>query len=130
MLSTEQQSLFNLLAPGAYAFSELDGEQQQLLAATLRPIGPFSTEQQALLTNWYLLITPDQLAAANATLAPLKRGISGRTTIDDRTTTNADLLTDCIRPGDTYHAIAPLLATLKLIKLNADQFPIPDQEFI
>lgn len=123
-LNSEQTTLLELLAPGTYAFSEITPEQQQLLAITLRPIGPFTDEQRALLVDWYLLVTPEQIAAANATLAPLSLGIGSRQTSDDRTVTNADLLTDCMRPGDTYQAIAPFLSTLKIIRIAPEEFPV------
>lgn len=124
-LTPEQSALLELLAPGAYAWATLDTAQQQLLSATLRPAGSFTDEQRSLLADWYLIISPEQLAAANATLAPLRMAIASRTTTDGRTTINADLLTDCVQPGDTYRAIASTLAQLKLIRLPPTAFPAP-----
>lgn len=127
-MTPEQTALLELLASGAYSWADLDTEQQSLLSATLRPTGSFTVEQLALLADWYLVATPEQVATANATLAPLNRRIGSRLTTDDRTVANADLLTDCMRPGDTYHEIAPTLATLKLIRLEAEAFPTPVDE--
>ena len=125
-LSTDQLALLNLLAPGDYAWADLDAAQQQLLSATLRPTGPFTDEQRSLLADWYLLITPEQLAAANATLAPLGLGIGSRQATDGRVVTNAHLLTDCLRQGDNYTAIAPILAHLPITLVPPDQFPQPE----
>jgi len=125
-LTPEQTALLNLLAPGDYAWADLDAAQQQLLSATLRPTGPFTDEQRSLLADWYLLITPEQLAAANATLAPLGLGIGSRQATDGRVVTNARLLTDCLRQGDNYAAIAPILTTLPITLAPPDQFPQPE----
>ena len=125
-ISTDQLALLNLLAPGNYAWADLDAAQQQLLSATLRPTGPFTEEQRELLAEWYLLITPEQLATANDTLASLGLGIGSRQTTDGRVVTNAHLLTDCLRQGDNYTAIAPILAHLPITLVPPDQFPQPE----
>ena len=125
-LTPDQTALLNLLAPGDYAWADLNADQQQLLSATLRPTGPFTDEQRELLAEWYLVITPEQLATANDTLAPLGLGIGSRQTTDGRVVTNADLLTDCLRQGDNYTAIAPILATLPITLVPPDQFPQPE----
>ena len=127
-LSTEQTALLNLLAPGDYAWADLNASQQQPLGATLRPTGGFTTKQLKLLADWYLVITPEQLSTANNTLTPLGLGISSRQTSDGRMVTNADLLTDCLRQGDNYTAIAPILATLPITLVPPDQFPQPESE--
>lgn len=44
-LNSEQSELLELLAPGTYAWVNLDIAQQQLLSTTL-PDGPFTDEQQ------------------------------------------------------------------------------------
>ena len=129
-LSTDQLALLNLLAPGDYAWADLDAAQQQLLSATLRPTGPFTDEQRSLLADWYLLITPEQVSTANATLDPLGQGVGSRQTSDGRTVTKADLLTDCVQPTDNYHAIAPILTTLPITLVPPDQFPQPEPEDI
>ena len=125
-LTPEQTALLNLLAPGDYAWADLDAAQQQLLSSALRPAGSFTEEQRELLADWYLIITPQQLATANAVLAPLGMGIGSRQTSDGRTVTNAHLLTDCLRQGDNYHAIAPILAHLPITLVPPDQFPQPE----
>ena len=125
-LTPEQTALLNLLAPGDYAWADLDADQQQLLSATLRPTGGFTAEQRELLAEWYLVVTPEHLATANATLAPLGLGIGSRKTTDGRVVTNADLLTDCLRQGDNYTAIAPILAHLPITLVPPDQFPQPE----
>ena len=127
-LSTEQQALLELLAPGDYAWADLDAAQQQLLSATLRPAGSFTAEQRELLADWYLIITPEQVATANDTLASIGLGIGSRQATDGRTVTNADLLTDCIQAQDTYYAITHILTTLPLIRLNPNAFPTPEIE--
>jgi hypothetical protein len=39
---------------------------------------------------------------------------------------SADLLTYCMEEGDTYHAIAVLLATLPITLLRGDRFPLTE----
>ena len=127
-LSTEQTALLELLANGDYAWVDLNANQQQLLGATLRPAGSFTEEQRELLANWYLIITPEQLATANDTLAHLSLRVGSRQTGDGRVVTNAHLLTDCVQLKDNYHAIAHILTTLPLIRLSPEAFPAPEIE--
>jgi len=129
-MTPEQTALLNLLAPGDYAWADLNADQHQLLSSALRPTGPFTAEQRELLADWYLILTSEQLATANDTLAPLGLGIGSRKTTDGRVVTNADLLTDCLRQGDNYTAIAPILATLPITLVPPDQFPQPESEDI
>ena len=70
-LTPDQTALLNLLAPGDYAWADLDAAQKQLLSSALRPVSSFTEEQRELLADWYLLITPEQVATANDTLASL-----------------------------------------------------------
>ena len=122
-LTPEQTTLLNLLAPGDYAWADLNTDQQQLLSTTLRPTGTFTDEQRELLADWYLVITPQQLATANAVLAPLGLGVGSRQTSDGRMVVNAHLLTDCLWQGDNYYLISHILNKLKLVKLEIDKFP-------
>ena len=127
-LTPEQTTLLELLANGDYAWADLDTDQQQLLSATLRPTGPFTEEQRELLADWYLILTPQQLATANAVLAPLGLGIGSRQTTDGRVVTNADLLTDCVQPTDNYYEIRSILATLPITKLETYAFPVQNYD--
>ena len=125
-MTPQQLELKELLDSQPTAWADLNADQQQLLSATLRPAGSFTAEQRELLADWYLIIIPQQLATANAVLAPLGMGIGSRQTSDGRTVTNAHLLTDCLRQGDNYTAIAPILTTLPITLVPPDQFPQPE----
>ena len=127
-LTPEQTTLLELLANGDYAWADLNTNQQQLLGVTLRPAGSFTEKQRKLLANWYLVITPEQLATANDTLTPLGLGVGSKQTSDGRMVTNAHLLTDCVQFRDNYHAIAHILTTLPLIRLSPEAFPAPEIE--
>lgn len=123
-LTPNQITLLQILAKGEHSWIDLTVDQQIELSSVLRPENSFTSDQRELLKDWYLLISPEQLLEANDTLQPLGLAIGSRQTIDGQTVTNADLLTDCIQPTDTYHSIAHILATLKLIKLTPDMFPL------
>ena len=127
-LTPEQTTLLNLLNLNSYAWVDLNPNQQQLLSATLRPSGGFTTKQQKLLSKWYLVITPEQVATANATLAPLNMGMGLRQTTDGKMVVSADLLSNCMRQGDNYHVIAHILTTLPLIHLSSEAFLTPEIE--
>ena len=124
-LTPEQTALLNLLAPGDYAWADLNAEQRDILRATLRPTGPFTDAQRELLRDRWLPITPEQLAQAQALLPP-NIGIAPRADVDGGLWVGAYLLTDCVEGTDTYHAIAPILATLPITLVPPDRFPQPD----
>ena len=122
-LTTEQLALLTKLESGLYSLSNLTTPERELITATLRLSGLFTDQQKELLTDWHLPTTPEQVAAANAAL-PTGTAISARADNDGALWVNADLLTDCMRPGDTYHAIGGVLITLPLTKKTDRDFPI------
>jgi hypothetical protein len=92
------------------------------------PTNGFSAEQRALLANLWLLATPLGVEATNDTLRPLHRQISSRETIEGETVIPCDLLTDCLHPGHTYHAIAEWLVGLMIVERLPDAFPAPVED--
>ena len=126
-LTSEQLALLQKIELGSYSFSSLSTEEQSLLSSILRPNGPFTSLQRDLLHDWYLPVTSGQLAAANAAL-PKGIAISGRADSEGVLWVNADLLTDCAQPGDTYNAIGGLLIALPLTKKPDSDFPSADFE--
>jgi hypothetical protein len=129
MLTPEQTALFTKLESGSYSFTDLSTDERAVISATLRPVKyrPFTEEQRQLLTDWYLLVTVEQLEYIKTILSP-GLGLNPRITTDGRITLDADLLTDCVRPGDTWYSIVSVLTTYPLIKLSASDFPIIEDE--
>jgi hypothetical protein len=125
--------------PGT-TYGSLSTEARTLLRQHLRSHGGFTEQQQAWLYGdggFWLVATPARMAAIQAAL-PKGLALSGRVpsvalmtslrvslstgigvsaeliNSDDRLL-SASLLTDCLEPGDTWHAIAPLLAQLPIV---------------
>lgn len=121
-LTPKQLAVFEKLELGVYSFTDLSTDERALLSETLRANGSFTAQQRALLHGWYLQVTPEQVSAANAAL-PTDRAIFARADTEGALWLNADLLTDCARPGDTYHSITSTLVQLKLVKLDESNFP-------
>jgi hypothetical protein len=110
------------LAANPQPYASIPAEQRNLLRAQLRPDGPFTEQQQAWLADFYLLVGEKQLADMRAALPP-GLDLPTRLTNKGALTLNANLLTDCMSEGDTWHAIAADLATLTMIYLEPEAFP-------
>jgi len=123
-MTPDQLALKNLLDT-PLSWVQLTPAQRSLLRETLRPSGEFTPEQRDLLQDRYLPITPEQLAQAQALLLPSRTQVSARADADGALWLPADLLTDCMEPTDTYHAIAGILATLPITLKSANDFPAP-----
>ena len=124
-MTPEQLALKSLLDTAPLPWVQLTPGQRILLRETLRPSGEFTPEQRALLQDRYLPISPTQLDQAQALLLPSLTQVSARADADGALWLPADLLTDCMEPTDTYHAIAGILATLPITLKSANDFPDP-----
>ena len=128
-MTPQQLELKELLDSQPTAWAEFTKEQRDLLSEILRPDGPFTDEQRELLRDRWLPTTSEQLAQARDLLPP-KVGVARKVHVDGGLWLSAYLLTDCIQPTDTYHAIAPILTTLPITLVPPDRFPQPESEDI
>lgn len=123
-LSTEQLQLIEKLKSGLYSYQGLSEDEKQLLRQTVRPDGCFTNEQKQLLSNFYLVV--ENLEFIKSTLTLLNLDINPIETLDGLQVINADLLTDCLEPSDTWYSIRNWLATMTIKYLLPEDFPIND----
>ena len=126
-MTPEQLQLKQLLDANPIAWFDLTPSQQTLLRDTLRPDGPFTMQQRDLLRDRWLLVTPEQLALAQA-LLPEGIAIAAIADLLGYLWLRADLLTDCMMENDTYHAIAGILAILPITLKDSGDFPALELE--
>jgi hypothetical protein len=110
------------------SFAELDAEALELLRDQLRS-GPqgFTPEQRGWLLGFYLVV-PSQAALDTITAKlPPTLGLNAQATNGGELVLPASLLTDCLSPTDTWHAIAADLAQLEIRFIAPDQFPIAEE---
>ncbi|WP_017302612.1 hypothetical protein [Nodosilinea nodulosa] len=125
-MTPEQLELKQLLDANPIAWVSLTADQQSLLRETLRPDGPFTSEQQELLRNHWLPVSEDQVAQMRALLSgPMN--IAPITDINGELWLSADLLTDCMESTDNYYAIASILVFLPITLKPSTDFPSPEE---
>lgn len=123
-MTPEQLELKELLDSAPAAWVDLTPEQQALLSQTLRPDGEFTAEQRELLKDRWLLVTETKLAEMISDLSP-GIGLHAVADLEQNLWLSADLLTDCLRPTDTYYEIGADLIYLPITLKSASDFPQP-----
>jgi hypothetical protein len=122
-MTPEQLELKVILDTNPVAWNNLTPDQKLLLRNTLRPEEDFTNDQRELLLNRWLPISIEQLGTIES-LLPSQVRVQAIADVDDDLWIGADLLTDCMQEGDTYHAIASILATLPITLKSPEDFPV------
>lgn len=123
-MDTNQLDLINKLKTGLHTYNSLSNNEKSLMRETLRPSSGFTSEQVELLKNFYLVPHETYLEAFSEILPPLNLGIVIKETTTGIKVINADLLTDCLEPSDTWYSIKDYLVMCIITYLTPDMFPV------
>jgi hypothetical protein len=127
-------ALLELLNKSFYEATSGNAELAEYLSERLRPAGGFTPDQTTLLAQVKLQISDIdeanyQLNNINFEAYPFSFGFAPMLATDGFYYLNADLLTDCLRPGDHYEWAKGYLINLKIVSAEGIEWaPPPDEE--